>query len=236
MKTTTYAPESEKRKTVEYLLPAHWASALVNNDFSGLTDEDIKQLHTAMKHLGLGQTFGAAISCNDEPSFRKCHNALGVLPCGCLLYTFPLIRPDGRPVISPKVIQEIDITEFFNKATPSDYSASIAERGYNAGAETWEASKKCEYKLLKNVFARVAARKYFKTFGAWTDEEIDTWTDRELNALMVQLVAGDMRECSALVDQCGRFDWAQYEKESEAGRISGRMFQTGEKIYFSICE
>lgn len=134
-----------------------------------------------------------------------------------------------------KPVYELEITEFFNGCVPSEYSASVAERGQNAGKETWQAANECEYTLLKNESERVAVRKYFKTFGAWDDKEINTWTDTELNALMIQLVSGDMREGD--MHSGSTFDWEQYEKDASAGRISGRIFKgTDSKIYISISE
>lgn len=37
---------------------------------------------------------------------------------------------------------ELNITRFYNTARPRDYSASVAERGNNAGPATWLAA--CE--------------------------------------------------------------------------------------------
>ena len=81
----------KKFEIVEYILPAHWASALINADTSGLSDDEEKELDDAMRYLGQGKRFGNAIACTDEPQFRVCHNAAGVLACDCLTFTFPLL-------------------------------------------------------------------------------------------------------------------------------------------------
>lgn len=90
---------------------------------------------------------------------------------------------------------ELNITKFFTEAAPMDYYASVAEIGNNAGADTWRAA--CEdspdYMILDDDEKREVFRYYVKGFGAWTAEEIAAWSDVELNALLLQMVAGDIR-------------------------------------------
>lgn len=75
-----------------------------------------------------------------------------------------------------------------------DYSASRAE-GYT-GEETWNnamghfddneplVSSKEDVQEVKDFFAE---------FGAWSKEEIATWSTQEVNALLLQFIAGDLR-------------------------------------------
>ena len=76
---------------------------------------------------------------------------------------------------------EIDITPFFTESDPFDFSASVAERGQNAGPETWlnalEASARAP--LLTTPEQIQALRDYVKGFGAWSREEIAAWTPVE---------------------------------------------------------
>lgn len=90
---------------------------------------------------------------------------------------------------------EIDITAFYRNACPKDYSASIAEIGENAGADTWRAAidDSMDYLMLDTDEKRDAFRQYIFGFGAWTHEEIQAWTNIEINALFIQLVSGAMR-------------------------------------------
>lgn len=69
-----------------YWLPAHWAPALINSDFSGMEEEDKE----ALMRVIAGEQLPDPIACGDEPEFRKCHDAqpYGVLACDCLEYTF----------------------------------------------------------------------------------------------------------------------------------------------------
>ena len=91
---------------------------------------------------------------------------------------------------------EIDITNFFNNAEPFDFSASVAERGENAGRDTWNNAKRegAASPLLTTPEQLDALRSYVKGFGAWDDDEIAAWDDAECNALFIQLISGDMRE------------------------------------------
>lgn len=134
---------------------------------------------------------------------------------------------------------EIDITEFFNSAdfNPSYYSASIAEIGQDAGVITWQNSvdRSEEIDLLQDAEKREIFRRYIKTFGAWTDDEINVWTNVELNALLIQLIAGDIREAGLDVNNP---DWKEYEKGAESGRYSGRLYggslSVDGRVYYSI--
>lgn len=73
--------------TITYTLPAHWASALINADFTGLDEADADQLDA----LHSGEQLGHCLSCSDEPFFCTYHDArsYGVLACDCLEFTFP---------------------------------------------------------------------------------------------------------------------------------------------------
>ena len=90
---------------------------------------------------------------------------------------------------------EIDITEFYQTACPKDYSASVAEIGKNAGADTWRAAidDSMDYLMLDTDEKRDAFRQYIRGFGAWTHEEIQAWANIEINALFIQFVSGAMR-------------------------------------------
>lgn len=79
-----------------------------------------------------------------------------------------------------------------------DYSASIAEIGENAGQDTWNAAKSCDWNMLDTDEKRQAFRDWVKQSGGWSQEEIGAWGDVEINALFVQWVSGDIREMEGL--------------------------------------
>ena len=129
---------------------------------------------------------------------------------------------------------ELNITHFFNDAAPRDYSASVAEIGNDAARSTWQAA--CDdsedYPMLDSDEKREEFRRYVKGFGAWSEDEIAAWSNQELNALLIQMVSGDIREASLDADEP---DWEQYQKDSEDGRISGRIFKGSDsQIYYCI--
>jgi hypothetical protein len=90
---------------------------------------------------------------------------------------------------------DIDITRFITEAAPMDYSASVMEIGANAGRDTWRHAVEDahDYDLLDTYDKRVEFRAHIKGFGAWTDEEIAAFSTTELNALLMQMISGDIR-------------------------------------------
>ena len=74
-------------ETTTYVLPAHWAPALMNGDFTGMEEED----EEALMRVTVGENLPDPLGVSDEPEFVKYHDAqpYGVLACDCLTYTFP---------------------------------------------------------------------------------------------------------------------------------------------------
>lgn len=119
---------------------------------------------------------------------------------------------------------ELNITDFFNNARPSYYSASAAELGDDAGRITWANAVDAAGQWpdwLDTEDARAEFRAYVKGFGAWDDAEIAAWTDEDLTALLIQLIAGDIRESGL---QEGK-TWPEYLADSEAGRVPGNLYR-----------
>ena len=75
-------------ETTTLTLPAHWASALVNADFSGMDDREIAELETWQN----SNTHNSPLAVSAEPEFVAFHDAPGVLPADCLTYTFEAIE------------------------------------------------------------------------------------------------------------------------------------------------
>ena len=130
---------------------------------------------------------------------------------------------------------EIDITEFFKSLVcPQWYSASILELGQNAATITWEHAKNDSknFNLLPTEAMKEAFKGHVRGFGAWNDEEINAWDNTELNALFLQLIAGDVRECSLSNSPP---DWEAYEQECEEGQCSSNIFcGTDGNIYYLL--
>jgi len=190
---------------------------------------------------------------------------------------------------------EIEITQLL-ETDMFEFSHSAAEGGENAGRDTWNAALNGPRPLLTTPEQFENFRDFVKDSGGWTEEEITTWNENELQALFLQWVAGDIREAPALLEgvefeerpdslaktlpdmewyfqtkedkekglETGPFDsrheaykaasdelvgfnrerraesledidWLEYEAQSSAGQIAGRLFKTDEgKIYFNI--
>lgn len=129
---------------------------------------------------------------------------------------------------------QINITRFYAEACPMDYSASVAEIGENAGRYTWQAAKDDaqEYNFLDTDEKRQAFRDWIKPYGAWDDSEIAAWDDTELNALFIQWIASDIRECLERdVDDI----WANYQEMAETGTVPSNLYRDDDgQVYFSL--
>lgn len=81
-------------------------------------------------------------------------------------------------------------------------SHSAAEGGWNAGPETWQASleQATETPLLNTPEKLQAMRDFARESGGWSEEERAAWTDKEINALFLQWIAGDVRQCPAVLE------------------------------------
>jgi len=130
---------------------------------------------------------------------------------------------------------EINITKFFNTAAVREFSGSIAERGENAGKETWAnaCEEAADEPLLTTPEQLQAMRDHVKGFGSWSDEEIAGWTDVEVNALFIQMIAGDIREVPDMTPQT--WDWDLYEEMSQEGIIGSEVFKGDDgEIYYHL--
>ena len=91
---------------------------------------------------------------------------------------------------------ELLITEFVKHGDKNKYYGSVATHGENAGPNTFNAAKDDapKWDILNTSEKIAAAKKYFKSFGAWDEEEIASWSIDELNALMIQCICAEMSE------------------------------------------
>lgn len=131
---------------------------------------------------------------------------------------------------------DVDVTRLIADADPFDFSASIAERGKNAGPDTWANAKAEATERPLTIKNRERVKGFFAEFGAWEREEIAAWTDAELDALVLQYASGDLREVQALCpgDGLGGIDWIEAEELAEAGTIGGRLYASGEQLFISL--
>jgi hypothetical protein len=99
-------------------------------------------------------------------------------------------------------------------------SASQFELGPEAGQITWSnCMELAEAYPIVGDKEREDVRRHFRAYGAWDHEEINSWTDQELSAMVWQEAAAGMREFE---DHCD-YDLETYYAKCESGSISGRL-------------
>lgn len=134
---------------------------------------------------------------------------------------------------------ECNITKYFKKPVDSwACSGSVATHGQNAGRDTWNhaLNEASELDLLDTTEKVSAFKDYIGGFGAWDLEEIEAWAHDELNALFIQLIAGDLRESEHLPDDGTptEQEWADHANDEN---VLGSMFLgiDGEIYYYMGC-
>jgi len=124
---------------------------------------------------------------------------------------------------------EINVSCLIDDVDPRELSTSVAESGPNAGPDSWAAAKAAATAApLLTDAQRAEARAFFKGFGAWEDDEIAAWTAEEVDALVLQYCAGDLRALQDLApgDGVASIDWAEAEALSDAGTCAGYLYAT----------
>ncbi len=120
---------------------------------------------------------------------------------------------------------ELEITDVFENIEACTLSASRNELGDHAGEITWNNALNCEYTLLTDA-NRQEVIDYFLEFGAWDNEELTGMSNNELNALLLQFIAGDIREYEG---------FNSFEEYDTSDQTSGRLFiGDDKKVYFHI--
>lgn len=131
---------------------------------------------------------------------------------------------------------EIDVTRLIaGNLEPAMISGSIAELGRDAARFTWNNAKEGARRLLKPG-ERDKARDYFAEFGAWSREELARMSATEIDALVLQYAAGDLRELQSLAagDGLGGIDWQEAESLAERGTCSGNLFPHDGRLFISL--
>lgn len=127
---------------------------------------------------------------------------------------------------------EINIAKLFYSIAPMDYSASCAEIGQSAGADTWRAA--CDDAADNIILDTDEKRDAFRAFVQSSGFGEPDMPDNELHALFLQWVSGDMRQMG--IDspaQEGYIDWADIEKRQSEGQISSNIYRGDDgEIYF----
>ena len=136
---------------------------------------------------------------------------------------------------------ELNVTTLVNEVDCADFASSIAESGNkDIGKVTWEnALSYVSDEPLVTGDDVDTVRDWLRGFGAWTGEELDAMSDREINAMLLQFVAGDIREMERFIDGHEPDDtedsYEAFLAASEAGTVGGRLFRsTSDDWFFTV--
>lgn len=131
---------------------------------------------------------------------------------------------------------ELNITRFVKAHSDcmEQFSSSIAESGLdNIGQVTWRnAMAAMEHVSNCLVLPKDCDKlvEHFAEFGAWEREELEAMSCQELNALLVQFIAGDYQEYASAKEK-GRKAFKEWDA-NHGGRITGNR---GRFYYYVGC-
>lgn len=116
---------------------------------------------------------------------------------------------------------EIDVTKYVEEIDCFDFSASAAEMGQNAGQITWQnATDHILYDPIVSAENMDEARDYIVSTGGWTEGEVGEMSDQEVNALVLQFVAGAVREYE---DHFSSYE--EYIEATKQGQVCGNLWR-----------
>jgi hypothetical protein len=132
---------------------------------------------------------------------------------------------------------QLNITTFFNSDVDmSDISGSRMEHGDDAARITWnnakEATRSHVPPLLDTEEKLDAMRDHVRGFGAWSRDELAEYSAEDLNALLLQFIAGDIREVCSPDDMTADSWWKEYESGCERGTYAGRMYRGDDGLVY----
>ncbi len=133
---------------------------------------------------------------------------------------------------------EIDVTDFLSGHRLKYFSGSITELGNDAGRQTWaECKDKAEdWRPLDSDEKQETFRAFVESSGGWTEDEIAAWSDAELNALCIQWIAGDARECGIDGEDLSAINWAKIGQAQENGQAPSSIFRGDDGRIYWQCE
>lgn len=123
---------------------------------------------------------------------------------------------------------ELDVTSMVADADEMPMlSGSIAELGENASHITWRNSVdygRSNPLLTPDQFDEV--RDYYRDFGAWDDDEIDAWDASDLQGIVAQEAAAQIREMERFAT------YEEYQAAAERGSVSGSLYRGDDGRWF----
>ena len=79
-----------------YVVPSHWVCALVNDDFTGVSDDEDAMIRQFIKDLGSRYLF--IVPDDEDVYFTRCHDArdYGIPACDCMAVRIAF-EPEPEP-------------------------------------------------------------------------------------------------------------------------------------------
>lgn len=103
----------------------------------------------------------------------------------------------------------IKISDVFGEIGPELVIACQAELGPNCAKITWDNAMRLAETLAVPETFYPEMRDYVRGYGAWSADEIATWSDQELRAFALQEIAAELREMAR----------DSYDPEDSLGRV-----------------
>ena len=138
---------------------------------------------------------------------------------------------------------ELKITKYFEENDPYYMSGSVANLGSNAGSITWNNSLSAsDGALLTSDEDCQETRDWIRSFGAWSDDEINSWTKTELEALILQDAASRINEIVEIYEmdyECEDLSLVEIVEvvstdEDYQDSLSGNVFVNDDELYITI--
>ena len=110
---------------------------------------------------------------------------------------------------------EFNVTDIIENHDTAEFSGSVYSSGLdNIGAVTWRRAHEyaTESPLATTPDQLAAIADWVAEFGAWDEAEIEAMSDTDLNAMLVQSVAGDKNTSE-------HYDSFEEYSEKEGGRL-----------------
>lgn len=130
---------------------------------------------------------------------------------------------------------ELNITKLCSPETPfRDYSSSVARMGADAGKLTWSYAMEDapDYTLIPESECDTV-RDYFRTFGAWSADELARMGYAELQALLLQYISGSVQDVPSDAEPFTEQWWEDYEQACENGTACGEFCCNDDgQVYF----
>lgn len=136
---------------------------------------------------------------------------------------------------------EVDVTRIIRDYDMWDFAHSQSEGGPTAGEDTWKAALAAAAKVRLVTAANAdTIRRYFADFGAWSDQDLEAMSNRELSALLIQFIADRYREQERFVQKALDKGYSNTEalemlqQAKEEGTIGSNLFKMRSRWYYDL--